>query len=320
MIIITGAAGFIGSNLVKKLNAMNKKDLVLVDDLNHTLKKQNIKTLLFNEIVGIKDFWNWIEENKTIEIDVIFHLGACSDTLEKNEVYLQKNNVVYSQRLWQLAIEVDCKFIYASSAATYGDGALGFSDSHKLIPSLRPLNAYGQSKQDFDLWVLDQKETPQQWIGLKYFNVYGPGEAQKRRMASVIWHFFQQLKRGDNLKLFDASHGFNAGEQKRDFIYIDDVVKTTIYVLTNNIESGIYNIGTGSAKTFNELAMVLLNSNIAPGIEYIPFPTDLLDHYQAFTCAEMDKLQNTGYDKKYISLDKGIKAYFQYYNNFSKTE
>jgi len=309
MIIVTGAAGFIGSNLVIKLNQILEDDIIVVDDINDPLKKQNINNLRYNELVGINDFWDWILENKNKKIDTVIHLGACSDTLEKNTKFLYLNNVVYSQKLWHFAIEKKCKFIYASSAATYGDGSQGFSDDHNLVSQLHPLNDYGQSKQDFDLWVLDQTTAPRLWAGLKYFNVYGPGEAHKGRMASVVWHFIQQLKWERNIKLFDASHGFEAGEQKRDFIYIDDAVSMTIYIMLKDIKSGIYNIGTGTAQTFNDLAAVFIDNKLTDSVQFIPFPNDLNSNYQAYTCADMIKLKSAGYNEEPISLKKGIESY-----------
>ena len=309
MIIITGAAGFIGSNLAKKLNKIGIDDIILVDDINHSLKNENIKPINYHHLIGINVFLSWITEYNTKKINTIFHLGACSDTLEKNKNFLFENNVIYSQKIWQFCIKTGAKFIYASSAATYGDGTNGFSDNHEVIPRLKPLNEYGQSKQDFDNWVLSQSNKPAFWAGLKYFNVYGPGESHKGRMASVICHFINQLKISPVLKLFDSSHGVGPGEQKRDFIYIDDVVDMTLFMMNNNYNSGIYNIGTGEAKEFNRLAEVFLEENLADTIKYIPFPNDLISNYQAYTCAEMSKLKSIGYDKKATPLSEGINYY-----------
>jgi ADP-L-glycero-D-manno-heptose 6-epimerase len=310
MIIVTGGAGFIGSNLILGLNKIGKKKIIVVDDINHTLKKENIKNLQFDKIIGIHEYFDWAIEQENLEIEAIFHLGACSNTLEKDLNYLYENNVVYSQKLWKQAIEKKSLFIYASSAATYGDGSLGFSDDHDLIPKLKPLNPYGQSKQDFDIWVLKQKQTPSKWIGLKYFNVYGPGEAHKGRMASVVWHFMQQLKKGETLKLFGASHGYAAGEQKRDFIYVEDAVNMTLYAYQNKMSSGIYNVGTGTPRSFNDLAKAMLSIHKNKKVEYIPFPKELEKAYQAFTCAPMDKFFKTEFDEPIKSIEQGIKKYY----------
>ena len=314
MIILTGGAGFIGSNLLKSLNRQHISEVIIVDDLNHPLKKRNIKNLLYTEIVPINDYWKWQKNNSNLEIDGIFHLGACTDTLETNKDFLYENNVLYSQMLWEVATNKQTSFIYASSAATYGNGCTGFSDDHSLIPKLKPLNPYGQSKQDFDLWVLEQKDTPSHWVGLKYFNVYGPGEEHKGRMASVVFHFLQQLEQNQNLKLFNASHGYDAGEQKRDFIYVGDAVKMTMYAFNQKIPSGIYNVGTGRAKTFNELAETLFSIIGDREKEYIPFPARLLESYQAFTCADMQRFYKAGYKLQYYDLKKGIGLCFNAYN------
>jgi len=316
MIILTGGAGFIGSNILKALNKQKITEIILVDDVNHELKKQNLVNVIFKEIVPISDFWKWEEENKNIRIDSIIHLGACTDTLETDENFLDENNVVYSQRLWRLATDKKIPFIYASSAATYGDGSLGFLDDHKLIPKLKPLNPYGQSKQNFDVWVLEQRETPPLWVGLKYFNVYGPGEAHKGRMASVVWHFIQQIKNKEILKLFKGSHGYDNGEQKRDFIYIDDVVKMTLYMLKIS-ESGIYNIGTSKARSFNDIANVLQMNNNNIKVEYIPFPPQLIDSYQAHTSAIMNKLFCLGYSDPILIIENGVNQYIEYYAQFN---
>ena len=309
MIIITGAAGFIGSNLAKKLNDIGRNDLILVDDINHPLKKDNIDQIKHHELIGINDFLSWIKKSKNQKISSVFHLGACSDTLERNYKYLTQNNVVYSQKIWQYCIEADAEFIYASSAATYGDGMNGFSDRHDLITNLKPLNEYGQSKQDFDEWALSQNNAPNFWAGLKYFNVYGPGEAHKGRMASVVCHFLDQLKTSSEIKLFDSSHGVGPGEQKRDFVYIDDAIDMTLFMMNKKFKSGIYNIGSGTTSTFNELAEIFLEEKLAKAIKYIPFPKDLILNYQAYTCADMDKLRSVGYNIESTSLASGIKSY-----------
>jgi len=242
----------------------------------------------------------------------IIHLGACSDTLEMNKNYLYENNVLFSKNLWKQAVKIGIPFIYASSAATYGDGSKGFSDNHALVPHLNPLNPYGQSKQDFDLWVLKQIETPPLWAGLKYFNVYGPGESHKGRMASVALHFIQQLQTEGSIKLFKGSHGYDDGEQKRDFIYISDAVDITLFFMENKVESGIYNVGTGNANTFNQMANAIIGKIKRGTIKYIPFPKDLLNTYQANTCAIIDKLISIECTKPVYSISEGIENYLNH--------
>ncbi len=311
MIIITGGAGFIGSNIIRELNRRNIFDIIIVDNLDHPLKISNINDLNFKKIINIEKMHSWLQQN-TLELKTIIHLGACSDTLETNKDYLYENNVLFSQNLWKLALKIGIPFIYASSAATYGDGSKGFSDNHDLVPYLNPLNPYGQSKQDFDLWVLKQKETPPLWSGLKYFNVYGPGESHKGRMASVAWHFIQQLEKEGSIKLFKGSHGYDDGEQKRDFIYISDAVKITLFFTENNVESGIYNVGTGNANTFNQMANTIIGKVKRGNVKYIPFPNDLLNTYQANTCAVIDKLIATECTKPVYSISEGIENYLNH--------
>jgi len=268
MILITGGAGFIGSNVIKKLNQSFIFDIIAVDNLDHPSKKSNIDDLNIKEIIGIDEIYSWLQKNAK-KLKSIIHLGACSDTLEMNKNYLYENNVLFSKNLWKQAVKIGIPFIYASSAATYGDGSKGFSDNHALVPHLNPLNPYGQSKQDFDLWVLKQIETPPLWAGLKYFNVYGPGESHKGRMASVALHFIQQLQTEGSIKLFKGSHGYDDGEQKRDFIYISDAVDITLFFMENKVESGIYNVGTGNANTFNQMANAIIGKIKRGTIKYL---------------------------------------------------
>jgi len=311
MILITGGAGFIGSNVIKKLNQSFIFDIIAVDNLDHPSKKSNIDDLNIKEIIGIDEIYSWLQKNAK-KLKSIIHLGACSDTLEMNKNYLYENNVLFSKNLWKQAVKIGIPFIYASSAATYGDGSKGFSDNHALVPHLNPLNPYGQSKQDFDLWVLKQIETPPLWAGLKYFNVYGPGESHKGRMASVALHFIQQLQTEGSIKLFKGSHGYDDGEQKRDFIYISDAVDITLFFMENKVESGIYNVGTGNANTFNQMANAIIGKIKRGTIKYIPFPKDLLNTYQANTCAIIDKLISIECTKPVYSISEGIENYLNH--------
>lgn len=312
MIILTGGAGFIGSNFLKLLNEKGHTDVLVVDNIENTVKDKNLESLVYSEYVNKKMFWNWLDGGKEKRIDKIIHLGACSDTTENDWDYLFENNVSYSKKLWNLAVEKQIPFIYASSGATYGDGSNGFSDEHTHLSLLKPLNKYGQSKHDFDLWAIEQKDTPPQWFGLKYFNVYGPGESHKGRMASVVFHFLQQLEQGNTVKLFSSSHGYMGGEQKRDFIYIDDVIQITLLFLNNKPSSGIYNIGTGKSRTFNSLASALCNATNRGEIEYIPFPKDLIKNYQPYTQADMSKLNSKGFKFEPTPIEVGVEKYVRW--------
>jgi ADP-L-glycero-D-manno-heptose 6-epimerase len=315
MIIVTGAAGFIGSRLIKKLNKENFNAIVAVDNFDNSLKNRNLKDLKLSDKVDREHFFNWIEGQDEKVIEFIFHIGARTDTAEFNINLLEKLNTGYSRKVWDLCVRKQIPLIYASSAATYGLGENGYADDEKIIPSLNPLNPYGVSKNEFDKWALQQDNKPFFWAGLKFFNVYGPHEDHKGRMASVIWHSFHQIKRTGKMKLFRSHHpDYRDGEQKRDFIYINDVVDVCYYLMHNRKKSGIYNLGTGKARTFLDLTRAVFRSmKKDEKIEFIDTPEDIRDKYQYFTQAEMNKLRQTGYDKPFTSLESGIENYVQEY-------
>tara|TARA_B100001250_G_scaffold411243_1_gene439461 strand:+ start:2798 stop:3763 length:966 start_codon:yes stop_codon:yes gene_type:complete len=316
MILLTGGAGFIGSNLLGYLNEKNRKDIIIVDNIGNTIKDANLVGLDYLDYVPKDDLWAWFTDEKIGKIESIIHLGACSNTLESNWDYLLENNLNYTKKLWKLASEHQIPFLYASSAATYGSGSHSFSDDHANLINFKPLNLYGDSKHLFDIWALEQSITPPRWYGLKYFNVYGPKETHKNRMASVVWHFINQLKSGKNLKLFSGSHGYGDGEQKRDFIYVDDAVKVTYYLLENEVTSGIYNIGTGKARTFNSLARAIHKIEGSGEIEYVPFPEDLKSNYQAFTEADIQKIRKSGFKSQLNPIEVGVQKYIKWIRAF----
>lgn len=291
MIILTGGAGFIGTNILRELNTRGKEDILVVDNIGKTRKWVNLRGCHFRQYINKQDLWEWLDVNSDVDIEAIIHMGACSDTSEKDFDYLIRNNTNYSQKLWDIAVEKQCTFIYASSAATYGDGSLGFSDKLEKADDLIPVNAYGMSKHLFDLWALHQTNQPPQWIGLKYFNVYGPYESHKGDMASVVYHGFNQIQETGKMRLF-KSHDANYkhGEQKRDFIFVNDVVKFTLLLMDETAKSGLYNIGTGVARTFDELAKALFRTmEKTVNIEYFDMPSSIRKHYQYFTMADMRK-------------------------------
>lgn len=314
MIIVTGAAGFIGSCLVGKLNNRGIKDIGIVDDFSHPEKARNTENKSFGTVVGRKEFAQWFRKNHTI-IEFVYHIGARTDTTEFNMAVLDELNLNYSKEVWRLCTEFEIPLVYASSAATYGDGSLGYRDDPRLIPELQPLNPYGISKNEFDKWVLKQETTPPFWYGLKFFNVFGPNEYHKGRMASVVFHAFNQIRDTGSVKLFRSHHAsYKDGEQLRDFIYVKDVVEVLLFLLNHGKNSGIYNLGSGQARTFLDLVHSVYSAmGKNPEIYFIDTPIDIRDKYQYFTEAEMHKLRAIGYQKPFISLEEGIREYVQGY-------
>ncbi len=318
MIILTGAAGFIGSIVAGYLNRQGYKDLVLVDDFSRKDKIANYQNKEYLFSIEREELFQWLQGKEEV-VQIIIHLGARTDTMDLNEEIFRKLNLEYSRKLWNIATTHQIPFIYASSAATYGNGELGFSDDETLIPKLKPLNPYAKSKQDFDLWVLEQvknKKTPFFWAGLKFFNVYGPNEYHKGRMASVVFHGFHQIRNSGKIKLFKSyKKEFSHGEQKRDFVYVMDVAKVITYLMENRPVSGIYNLGSGLARSFNDLAKALFAAlDLEPNIEYIEMPEQLKERYQYFTEAPMNKLkEQANYTENFTSLEEGIKDYVQNY-------
>ena len=318
MIVVTGAAGFISSCLVAKLNEEGFKNIVVVDDFSKTEKENNLigKSLIAKVSRG--EFHAWLADFAQ-EVDFIFHLGARTDTTEFNKAIFDELNLNYSKELWNLCVEFDIPLVYASSAATYGLGEFGYHDTHDLPPKLKPLNPYGESKNDFDIWVLEQAKAPSFWAGLKFFNVYGPNEYHKGRMASVVFHAFNQISASNKLKLF-RSHNpdYKDGEQLRDFVYVKDVAKVCIFLMKRRPQSGLYNLGTGEARSFLDLGRNTFKAmNKTEQIEFIDTPEDIRDKYQYFTEADMSKLRFAGYNEPFMSLEEGI---HDYVTNYLKTK
>lgn len=314
MIVITGAAGFIASVLVAKLNREGFYDLVLVDDFSKTKKEGNFKNKNFSAKVDRNNFFEWIDENHRF-IEFVFHIGARTDTTEFDKAVFDKLNLGYSKKVWQKCVEYGLPLIYASSAATYGDGNLGYDDREELAFDLKPLNPYGESKNEFDKWALQQEKKPYFWVGLKFFNVYGPNEYHKERMASVIFHSFNQIQETGKVKLFRSHRpDFENGKQIRDFVYVKDVVNVLYFLMHHRKDSGIYNLGTGKARSFFDLATnTFLAMEKTPNIEFIDMPKDIRDKYQYFTEANMSKLRKIGYSEPFHSLEDGITDYVQNY-------
>lgn len=319
-IVITGAAGFIGSCLVGYLNEQGFEQLILVDDFSREDKLPNLAGKKFKEQIERDQFFNWLVETQPA-INFIFHIGARTDTTEFDYAVHQRLNVEYSQTLWKYCADNKIPFVYASSAATYGAGDLGYNDDHELPFRLLPLNAYGISKNEFDKWAIREKKQPPFWAGLKFFNVYGPNEYHKGRMASVIWHSFNQIKANGVVKLFRSHRpDFADGQQLRDFIYVKDVLKVCYWLLEqalgeqNKVPSGLYNLGTGKARTFEDLVKATFEGiDRHSHIEYIDMPEDIRDKYQYFTEASMQKLQQAGYREPFYSLEDGVDDYVRNY-------
>lgn len=314
MIIITGAAGFIGSCLIQKLNDEGFYDLVLVDDFSREDKNQNFSGKRFSKQVDRLEFTHWLRNNH-LHVQFVFHIGARTDTTEMNVELFNRLNLNYTKDIWNICSEFGIPLVYASSAATYGLGEQGYDDDESKIPLLKPLNPYGDSKNDFDIWALKQEKKPYFWAGLKFFNVYGPNEYHKGRMASVIFHTFNQINKTGAMKLFQSHNPqFKDGEQMRDFVYIKDVVNVLYFLMHHRKDSGIYNLGTGKARTFLDLAKATFHAlGRNPDISFIPTPEDIRDKYQYFTEARMEKLRSIGYSQEFYSLEQGVEDYVKNY-------
>jgi len=333
MIVVTGAAGFIGSCMVSKLNNKGLKDIVMVDDFSKREKLPNIAHKSYLEMVDRRQFFPWLR-NHAAKVEFIFHIGARTDTTEFNTAIFDELNVNYSMEVWKSCCEFGIPMVYASSAATYGDGLLGYNDENQSLSfQLQPLNPYGISKNEFDKWALKQTLTPPRWYGLKFFNVFGPNEYHKGRMASVVFHAFNQVtgKSGKEaekqesgqsgkqevgtVRLFRSHNpAYPDGGQLRDFIYVKDVADVMYFLMNHTGDSGIYNLGTGKARTFLDLANAVFTAlNLPASIEFIDTPLDIRDKYQYFTEARMHKLRSTGYTKPFFSLEDAVEEYVQGY-------
>ena len=315
IILISGAAGFIPSCLAHRL-FKEGHDLVLVDSFHFPEKNKNLEGLSSCKRIERDDLFTWIEENEPV-IDFVFHLGARTDTTETKKHIFDKLNVEYSQDIWRYCTLEDIPLIYASSAATYGLGEYGFVDDHEIVNSLKPLNAYGDSKNNFDKWALKEFMSPPAWYGFKFFNVFGPNEYHKGRMASVVFHFYNQLIKTGEVNLFKSNkNDYKNGEQTRDFIYVDDLINVMLHFHDNEreINNGLYNIGTGSARTYNDLAKAIFKAvGKDPVINYIDTPEDIREKYQYFTEADMTKVKSTGYEKVFMSLEETVAHYVNEY-------
>lgn len=316
MIIVTGGAGFIGSAFVAHLNSTGREDIIIVDNLNSSEKWRNLVNLRFNEYYHKDDFLQRLEDNtiRSASIDAVVHMGACSSTTETDADYLMYNNFHYTKQLAEWAVYNRIRFIYASSAATYGSGGHGFSDDIETMQKLKPINRYGYSKQLFDRWA-HSNDYLREIAGLKFFNVYGPNEYHKGHMSSVIYKAYHQVLETGKIKLFKSyREEYGDGEQKRDFIYVNDINKVMQWLLDNPAVNGIFNLGTGHARTWNDLAHAVFNAMDKDHfIDYIEMPEEIRDAYQYFTQADMSHLREAGYIKDFTSLEKGVADYIQNY-------
>lgn len=337
-IVVTGAAGFIGSCLVGFLNEKGFNHLILVDDFTVESKKENLAGKKFLHTVEREEFFNWLFKEKP-SIHFIFHIGARTDTTEFDYAVHQHLNVEYSKKIWDYCTVQQIPLVYASSAATYGAGEQGYIDNHDVVHTLKPLNPYGVSKNEFDKWVLHQKDHPPFWAGLKFFNVYGPNEYHKGRMASVIFHAFNQIQKNGVVKLFKShKEGYEHGRQLRDFIYVKDILSVCFWLMEHSLASdrhfpgekqaldtewegkkrgvpnGLYNLGTGTARTFEDLVTATFAGlDKKPNIEYIDMPEDIRETYQYYTQADMKKLVDAGYVNKFHTLEEGVDDYVRNY-------
>lgn len=318
-IVVTGAAGFIGSCLVSYLNQLGYHQLVLVDEFCRADKHPNLENKQLSARIERDVFFSWFSKQKP-HVDFVFHLGARTDTTEFDYTVHQHLNLEYSQHIWELCSDQRIPLVYASSAATYGSGELGYKDDHDVTYSLKPLNPYGISKNEFDKWALQQKHNPPFWAGLKLFNVYGPNEYHKGRMASVIFHSFNQIQTAGNVKLFRSHRAkYKDGGQLRDFVFVKDVIKVCYWLMVNQPAPGLYNLGTGEARSFEDLARsTFAGLDAEPDIQYIDMPEDIRGKYQYFTEADMNKLRNAGYPDAFYSLENGVDDYVRNYLSLNR--
>ena len=324
MIILTGGAGMIGSVIAWHLNTiLDRKDIIIVDDIQHPDQMNNLSKRTYIDYVAKDDLFPWLKKKQGIE--AIIHMGAISATTENDFNKLLNHNIRYSQNLWRYSSEHKIPFLYASSAASYGGGEFGYDDEESELSKLRPLNSYGYSKHFFDQWVVQQvqakEKTPPHWCGFKFFNVYGPNEYHKNRMASVVFHSFNQLKNEGEIRLFKSDRpDYQDGMQLRDFVYVKDAAAAVLHFLSSKDHSGIYNIGTGKASSFKALAESLVKSleGDLDVIKYIDMPNDLKGKYQYFTEANIQKLKDVGYTKPFLTIEEGVKDYLT--NYLTKTD
>ena len=297
-----------------KLNREGYKAIVAVDDFSVESKKENFANKEIHLFIDRSEFPDWLRKN-AMETEFVFHLGARTDTTEPSVEIFNRLNLNYSKEIFSICTQFQIPLVYASSAATYGSGELGYSDDEKTIPQLKPLNPYAQSKQDFDCWVLNQPERPFFWAGLKFFNVYGPNEYHKGRMASVVFHAFRQIRENGEMRLFESHReGIAHGEQRRDFIYVKDVTEVCFWLMHHRKNSGIYNLGSGQARTFLDLTKAVFKAlDLKENIRFIPTPEDIRDSYQYFTQADMQKLIRAGYPREFTGLEAGIEDYVKNY-------
>lgn len=323
MIIVTGATGFIGSAFIWKLNEMGINDILAVDKMRTEEKWLNLRKRDYADWCDRDELFDWLKNPENSDrVTGVLHMGAISATTEKDGDLLMKNNYEYTKKLWEFCTEKNINFVYASSAATYGGGELGYNDdvSPEELKKLMPLNKYGYSKKIFDDWAFKQKTHPKQWVGVKFFNVYGPQEYHKGRMASMVFHTFNQFRDNGGVKLFKShKEGYKDGEQLRDFVYIKDVVDVLYFFMFQKVESGVYNLGTGKARSFHDLSLETIRCSLNDPevksesvIEFVPMPEDLRGRYQYFTEASMEKLKRAGYNKEFYSLEEGVKDYVSY--------
>jgi ADP-L-glycero-D-manno-heptose 6-epimerase len=318
MIVVTGAAGFIGSCLAAELNRKGTHKVLIVDDFSNQSKYKNLDAIAHLDKIERDDFIDWLEVADNV--DAVIHIGARTDTTEFDYSILEELNLEYTKSVWNACVEKQIPMIYASSAATYGNGEFGYDDNSDIIEKLVPLNPYGVSKNEFDKWAFKQEERPPNWYGLKFFNVYGPNEYHKGRMASVILHAYYQIESKGSMKLF-RSHNpdYADGGQLRDFVYVKDLISVIQFLMESKPENGLYNLGTGTARAFLDLAKSTFSAlGKREDIEFIDTPIDIRDKYQYFTEANMSKLRNAGYSKSFYTLESGIEDYVKNYLSQNK--